>query len=146
LEEAIEGLTYPANTVEYVFEDEPLPLVDNSDQVTLVVDMSSDGSQPDNVQSLSSSFMVSGFDWTKRSDVHDLVVSGISLDSAHLTEPVAIDSRLGASASTRDLFQSMQRTSHMLATRVDMVKKALDSNDGSKLDEAGKDTPANDDS
>ncbi|KAJ1961033.1 hypothetical protein GGI12_003475 [Dipsacomyces acuminosporus] len=121
LEDAGGGLSHPATRVTYLFEGETLQPGDSGEnQVTIVVDMPAEGgAKPTNVQSLSSTFMVSDFAWEVQdsgstADVADLTVRGLSLEKPHSAEP---DSQLKASTSQRDLFSSIQRDAHYLSKR-----------------------------
>ncbi|KAJ2855926.1 hypothetical protein J3B02_001901, partial [Coemansia erecta] len=63
LRDEAQGLTYPVSNVTYLFEDDPAPVGADDGALAVVVDFSNDGSRPVNVQSLTSSFMVSEFEW-----------------------------------------------------------------------------------
>ncbi|KAJ1995406.1 hypothetical protein GGI25_002481 [Coemansia spiralis] len=88
LKDVLQGLTHSTTTVSYVFEDDPVPVGTDGEEITILVDMSKDGKVPINVRSLSSSFAVSDFEWSipavSSEHATNLLISGASLDRTQL--------------------------------------------------------------
>ncbi|KAJ2785993.1 hypothetical protein H4R18_000208 [Coemansia javaensis] len=83
IKDATNDLTHFAHAAEFLFEGDPAPLGDDDGQLAVVVDMSPDGTRPVGVRSLTSSLMVSGFEWKPEAADGDpaaaLMVDGVSL-------------------------------------------------------------------
>ncbi|KAJ2157522.1 hypothetical protein GGF46_004451 [Coemansia sp. RSA 552] len=128
LKDAVQGLSYPANTVEFVFEDDPQPVGADDGQTTLVLDMSKEGDKPVGVRSLSSELMVSGFKWDPDTPTATLTVEGVALDSP---ETAPVPSKPLSESSTmqhqwhQQHFSTLQRDAHHLSQRVALVRQAL---------------------
>ncbi|KAJ2003472.1 hypothetical protein GGI04_002948, partial [Coemansia thaxteri] len=63
LRDDAQGLTHSATSVAFVFADDPMPLGSDDSQISIIVDMSEDGTKPVGVRSLSTSFMATGYEW-----------------------------------------------------------------------------------
>ncbi|KAJ2499850.1 hypothetical protein GGH96_003193 [Coemansia sp. RSA 1972] len=122
LKDSAQGLTYSATSVEYVFDDDPMPQGADDGRHTIIVDMSDRGDEPVGVCSLSSSLMVSGFNWEPQTDPALLAVECISLDS---TEHVPHSQPM----TPQQTFAAIQRDSHILSKRVALLKQALNNLD-----------------
>ncbi|KAJ2848397.1 hypothetical protein IWW36_003317, partial [Coemansia brasiliensis] len=134
LKDAVQGLTYSADSVECVFEDDPVPLGTDDGQMTVVVDMSPDGDTPVAVHSLSPELLVSSFSWESSqadaTSVSSLTVEGISVEDAKqgrtagsLPETTTTSSQL----QQQRVFSDIQRDTHHLSRRVALLKQALSS-------------------
>ncbi|KAJ2312801.1 hypothetical protein IWW51_006203 [Coemansia sp. RSA 2702] len=122
LKDAAQGLTYSADAVEFIFEDDPEPVGTDDGQTTVVVEMSADGTRPVGVQSLSASLMVSDFKWERQAEpTASLTVESISLEQ----EPALREAQTDK-LSSQQIFSNIQRDSHHLSKRVALLKRALD--------------------
>ncbi|KAJ2788089.1 hypothetical protein GGI15_000110 [Coemansia interrupta] len=83
LRDEARDIDYPATEVTHIFEGDPEPMGTDDGVVTVVVDMSEDGSHPVAISSLSSRFMVSDYNWTSEQNVDGafakLSVNGVAL-------------------------------------------------------------------
>ncbi|KAJ2136158.1 hypothetical protein IW139_001268 [Coemansia sp. RSA 353] len=122
LKDSAQGLTYSATSVEYVFDDDPMPQGADDGQHTIIVDMSDRGDEPVGVRSLSSSLMVSGFNWEPQTDSALLAVECISLDNTEVVPR-------SQPQTPQQTFAAIQRDSHILSKRVALLKQALNNLD-----------------
>ncbi|KAJ2395568.1 hypothetical protein GGI05_001524 [Coemansia sp. RSA 2603] len=83
LRDEVRGIEHPATEVTHIFEGESEPMGTDDGVVTIVVDMSEDGSRPVAASSLSSRFMVSDYNWTSEQKENGtfakLSVNGVAL-------------------------------------------------------------------
>ncbi|KAJ2835196.1 hypothetical protein FBU31_001690 [Coemansia sp. 'formosensis'] len=81
LRDDAQGLTHSATSVAYVFADDPLPLGTDDGQISVVVDMSTNGANPVDARSLSTSFMATGYEWSPPTEGSaKLTVHGVALE------------------------------------------------------------------
>lgn len=126
----IQGLTYSVDSITCVYKDDPVPLgTDDNGTLTIVVDMSEDGAAPTGVHSLSSSFMVSEYQWMEAAAAAEtisendtpsyssLVVNGVSLEgkSSNNSRHLATTD---SGVKQQGLFATIKQDSDHLSQRV----------------------------
>ncbi|KAJ1890476.1 hypothetical protein LPJ66_007456 [Kickxella alabastrina] len=131
LQDKSQGLTHFSANITYVFEDEPMPLGSDDGALTVVVNMASDECRPEKVRSLTSTFMVSDYEWNISEEPEKtaaiLLIKGVSLES----QPIStnLPAKADTPASRQQLFSNIQRDAHNLAKRVALVSQSLDNLD-----------------